>query len=149
MGRCSTQLKYIDLLYVTTEVFLEKYPGLRVSNVYFDPTGNHLLIALSTTMSGIVPELLYLHRKSQKPKKVEKFKDHEITAVAFNHNNQSEASTGAILIGTSKGLIFETELGMEGEKMFQSCWKQVRLIEKIDLSLEKIFNGNDVFVTCR
>lgn len=108
-----------------TEVYLEKYPGLRVSNLFVDPTGNHLFIALTTTVSGIVPELLYLHRKSHKPKKVEKFRDHEITAVAFNHLNKSESSTGSILIGTSKGLIFETELGMEGEKMFQSCWKQV------------------------
>lgn len=72
-----------------------------------------------------MPELLYLHRKSNKPKKIEKFRDHEITAVAFNYNNQSEISTGSILIGTSKGLIFETELGIEGEKMFQSHWKQV------------------------
>lgn len=72
-----------------------------------------------------MPELLYLHRKSDKPKKIEKFRDHEITAVAFNHTNQSETSTGSILIGTSKGLIFETELGIEGEKMFQSNWKQV------------------------
>lgn len=68
---------------------------------------------------------MYLHRKSNKPKKIEKFRDHEITAVAFNHTNQSETSTGSILIGTSKGLIFETELGIEGEKMFQSNWKQV------------------------
>lgn len=110
------------------EIYLERYPGLRVSNLFVDPTGNHLFIALTTTVSGIVPELIYLHRKSNKPKKVEKFRDHEITAVAFNHMNKSETSTGSILIGTSKGLIFETELGMEGEKMFQSCWKQVSSI---------------------
>ncbi|XP_031628679.1 vacuolar protein sorting-associated protein 18 homolog isoform X2 [Contarinia nasturtii] len=108
------------------EVFLEKHlTGLRVSNIFLDPTGNHLLIALATKCPGFVPELLYLHRKSNKPKKIEKFRDHEITAVAFNHNNQSEASTGSILIGTSKGMIFETEFGIEGEKMFQSNWKQV------------------------
>lgn len=108
------------------EVFLEKHmTGLRVSNIFLDPTGNHLLIALATKCPGFVPELLYLHRKSNKPKKIEKFRDHEITAVAFNHTNQSEISTGSILIGTSKGLIFETELGIEGEKMFQSNWKQV------------------------
>lgn len=96
-----------------------------MANLFFDPTGNHLLIATAIKCPGFVPELLYLHRKSNKPKKIEKFRDHEITAVAFNHNNQSEISTGSILIGTSKGLIFETELGIEGEKMFQSHWKQV------------------------
>lgn len=85
-------------------MFLEKHmTGLRVSNLFFDPTGNHLLIALATKYPGFPPELLYLHRKSNKPKKIEKFRDHEITAVAFNYNNQSETSTGSILIGTSKG----------------------------------------------
>lgn len=99
--------------------------GLRVSNIFLDPTGVHLLVALSPKCSGFVPELLYLHQKSNKPKKIDKFRDHEITAVAFNYANPSEVSTGSILIGTSKGLIFETELGMEGDKMFQSNWKQV------------------------
>lgn len=103
--------------------------GLRVSNIFLDPTGNHLLIALSSKSPGFVPELLYLHRKSTKPKKIEKFRDHEITAVAFNYTNKSETSTNQILIGTSKGLIFETELGIEGEKLFQSNWKQVREIK--------------------
>lgn len=110
------------------EVFLEKYlTGLRVSNMFLDPYGNHLLIALSTKCPGFPPELLYLHRKSNKPKKIEKFRDHEITAVAFNYNKQSELSTGSILLGTSKGLIFETEFGIDGEKMFQSNWKQVTI----------------------
>lgn len=109
-----------------SEVFLEKHlTGLRVSNIFLDPTGNHLFIALATKCPGFVPELLYLHRKSNKPKKIEKFRDHEITAVAFNYINQSETSTGSILIGTSKGLIFETELGIDGEKMIHSHWKQV------------------------
>ena len=99
--------------------------GLRVSNMFLDPTGNHLLVALSPKSPGFTAELLYLHRKSNKPKKIEKFKDHEITAVAFNPNNTSEISTGAILIGTSKGLLFETEFGIDGEKLFQSNWKQV------------------------
>lgn len=108
------------------EVHLEKYmTGLRVSNVFFDPTGNHLLIALTIKCSGFAPELLYLHRRSSRPKKVERFRDHEITAVAFNPKNQSETSTGSILIGTSKGLLFETELSVDGDKMVQNYWKQV------------------------
>ena len=93
--------------------------------MFLDPLGNHLLIALTPKSPGFSPELLYLHRKSNKPKKIEKFKDHEITAVAFNPNNQSDVSTGSILIGTSRGLIFETEFGIDGERLFQSNWKQV------------------------
>lgn len=97
--------------------------GLKVSNLFLDPLGNHLLIALSPKSPGFTPELLYLHRKSNKPKKCDKFKDYEITAVAFNHNNTSEASTGSILIGTSKGLIFETEFGIDGDKRAPSNYK--------------------------
>ena len=98
--------------------------GLRVSNIYLDPLGNHLLIALTPKSTGFSPELLYIHRKTNKPKKIEKFKDHEITAVAFNFENTSETSTGSILIGTSRGLIFETEFGVDGDKV-QNNWKQV------------------------
>lgn len=130
----------IECLFIS-EVFLEKHmTGLRVSNIFLDPTGNHLLIALATKCPGFVPELLYLHRKSNKPKKIEKFRDHEITAVAFNYTNQSETSTGSILIGTSKGLIFETELGIEGEKMFQSNWKQVSDIQFAISILSTLFH---------
>lgn len=103
--------------------------------MFLDPYGNHLLIALSPKCSGFPPELLYLHRRSNKPKKIEKFRDHEVTAVAFNYNNQSETSTGSILVGTSKGLIFETEFGIEGEKMFQNNWKQVS-----DINAENLGN---------
>ncbi|GBP98459.1 Vacuolar protein sorting-associated protein 18 homolog [Eumeta japonica] len=49
-------------------------------------------------------------------RRIEKFKDHEITAVAFNKDYGTESSTGPILLGTSKGLIFETELNLDAEK---------------------------------
>lgn len=117
-----------SFIYSLTEVFLDKFlAGLKVSNMFLDPLGNHLLVALTPKSPGFSPELLYLHRKSNKPKKIERFKEHEITAVAFNPNNQSDISTGSILIGTSKGLIFETEFGIDGEKLFQSNWKQVKI----------------------
>ena len=99
--------------------------GLKVSNLFLDPLGNHLLIALSPKSPGFSAELLYLHKKFNSPKKIEKFKDHEVTAVAFNYSNTSETTTGSVLIGTSKGLIFETEFGIDGEKKLQNNWKQV------------------------
>lgn len=109
----------------TTEVYLEKYlAGLKVSNLFLDPLGNHLLISLVPKSTGFSPELLYLNRKTNKPKKIEKFKDHEVTAVAFNYENKLDSTTGSILIGTSRGLIFETEFGVDGDKV-QNNWKQV------------------------
>lgn len=111
-----------------TEVFLEKYTtGFNVKKLFLDPTGHHLLITLSPkSPTNQSAELLYLHNKSSKPKRIDKFKDHEITAVAFNYDNNSENTTGPILIGTNRGLIFETEFGIDNnERMFQSNWKQV------------------------
>lgn len=105
-------------------MFLQKYlNGMKVANIFFDPLGIHLLISLTNGSSSA--ELLYLHRNTNKPKRMEKFRDHEITAVAFNYENKSEKTTGSVLIGTSKGLIFETEFGIEGEKKMQNNWKQV------------------------
>lgn len=107
------------------EVYMEKYlAGLKVSNLFLDPLGNHLLISLTPKSTGFSPELLYLNRKTNKPKKIEKFKDHEVTAVAFNYENKLDSTTGSILIGTSRGLIFETEFGVDGDKV-QNNWKQV------------------------
>lgn len=93
-----------------------------MTNLFLDPLGNHLLITIT---NGNSFELLYLHRCTNKPKKIDKFRDHEITAVAFNFDNTISTTTGSILIGTSKGLIFEAEFGVEGEKKIQNNWKQV------------------------
>lgn len=129
ISHCGISYQQLCNCFSLAEVFLEKFlTGLRVSNIYLDPLGNHLLISLATKTPGFPPELIYVHRRSTKPKKIEKFRDHEITAVGFNYNNQSELSTGSILIGTSKGLIFESEFGIEGEKMVQSNWKQVNIL---------------------
>lgn len=115
------------LFFAYTEVFLEKYlAGMKVSNLFLDPLGNHLLIALTPKSPGFTPELLYLHRSTTKPKKCDKFKDYEITAIAFNPSNTSDTTTGSILIGTSKGLIFEAEFGVDGDKKVPNNWKQVR-----------------------
>ncbi|XP_059616594.1 vacuolar protein sorting-associated protein 18 homolog isoform X2 [Phlebotomus argentipes] len=108
------------------EVALEKYTaGQEISRVFLDPLGAHLLIALVPKSTQFVPELLYLHRSQSKPKRIDKFRDHEITCVAFNYENDSETSTGAILLGTSRGLIFEVELAVESDKVVHNNWKQV------------------------
>lgn len=93
--------------------------------MFLDPTGAHLLISLTPKSTQFCPELIYLHKSQKRPKKMEKFRDHEITAVAFNYENNSEASTGPILLGTSKGLIFEAEFAVEADKPVQNNWRQV------------------------
>ncbi|XP_017062924.1 vacuolar protein sorting-associated protein 18 homolog [Drosophila eugracilis] len=103
------------------EVALEKYlsgSGYKITRMFLDPTGHHLIIALvpRSASSGVSPDFLYIHclespqAQQLKVRRIEKFKDHEITAVAFNPYHGSESTTGPILLGTSRGLIFETEL---------------------------------------
>jgi hypothetical protein len=49
--------------------------------------------------------------------------------VGWNFGNDSDVTTGPILLGTSKGLIFETEIALDGDRIFQSSleqyWRQV------------------------
>ncbi|KAH8366537.1 hypothetical protein KR084_000982 [Drosophila pseudotakahashii] len=103
------------------EAALEKYlsgSGYKITRMFLDPTGHHLIIALvpKSASAGVSPDFLYIHclespqAQQLKVRRIEKFKDHEITAVAFNPYHGSESTTGSILLGTSRGLIFETEL---------------------------------------
>ena len=54
-----------------------------------------------------------------------------MTAVGWNFGNDSDVTTGPILLGTSKGLIFETEIVLDGDRIFQSSleqyWRQVNV----------------------
>lgn len=100
------------------QLALEKYlTGYKITNIFIDPTGHHLIISLVPKTPGVSADFLYVHStetpKAQqlKVRRIEKFKDHEITSVAFNTYHGTESSTGSILLGTSRGLIFETELG--------------------------------------
>lgn len=56
-----------------SEVFLEKFiTGQKISRMFFDPTGAHLLLALTPKSSGYNSELMYLNKNSSKPKIVSK-----------------------------------------------------------------------------
>ena len=71
-----------------------------------DPTGNHLLLTFAPKSIEGGPELLYLSRKSNKLKSTTKFRGHEFTEVAWNTVNESESTTGPILLGTIFDLDF-------------------------------------------
>ncbi|XP_012271920.1 vacuolar protein sorting-associated protein 18 homolog [Orussus abietinus] len=113
------------------EINISKYAtNMRLSGLYMDPLGHHLLLTFVPKEGDNPPaELYYLHRKTTKLKPAGKFKGHEITAVGWNFANTSETTSGPILLGTSTGLIFETEIGIEGEKIFNTSleqyWRQV------------------------
>ncbi len=91
----------------------------KVSSAFLDPLGSHLLLSLRPTGAsdpGVRPELLYLNRRSQKPRVVTKARGNLVTAVAWSPSNASEAVTEPILLGTTKGVIFECELDSGGEE---------------------------------
>ncbi|KAG7209765.1 hypothetical protein KM043_011388 [Ampulex compressa] len=113
------------------EIDISKYAtGMRMSGLFMDPLGHHVLMALiPKSQDNPSAELFYLHRKTRKLKQASKFKGHEITAVGWNFSNTTETTTGPIILGTSKGLIFETEIGLDGDKIFNTSleqyWRQV------------------------
>jgi hypothetical protein len=78
---------------------------------------------------GMLPDLLYLSRKGQKPKMSTKVRGNLVTAVGWSHVNESESTTGPILMGTTRGLIFETDLDSGDDRMFSTSleqyWKQI------------------------
>ncbi|XP_064540264.1 vacuolar protein sorting-associated protein 18 homolog isoform X2 [Drosophila montana] len=96
---------------------LEKYlAGYKITNIFLDTTGHHLIVSLVPKSPGVSSDFLYIHSTESpqgqqlKVRRIEKLKDHEITSVAFNTYHGDKSTTGYILMGTSRGLIFETEL---------------------------------------
>lgn len=103
----------------------------RIYNMYLDPNGKHLLISLFSSENQGPLDNLYYYSGSHKVYQASKMKGHVISAVAWNYLNSNESTSGNILVGTTKGLIFETELTSADEKFFfqnqspEQYWKQV------------------------
>ena len=94
-----------------------------------DPLGAHLALTLKPTGSESLPDLIYLNNKSQRIKSSSKIRGNLVTAIAWNNQNESENVTGTILLGTTRGLIFETEFDSGEDHMFthnlEKTWNQV------------------------
>ncbi|XP_063381072.1 vacuolar protein sorting-associated protein 18 homolog [Cydia fagiglandana] len=103
-------------------------PNTRLTGIFLDPLGYHLLLAFAARNKDGNPELVYLHRRSSKLKSVTKSRNYEVTEVCWNNENTSEVTTGPFLLGTSQGHILETELEADSDKMFtanQQYWRQL------------------------
>ena len=79
-----------------------------------------------------LPDLMYIPPRQQgqatKPRLSSKIRGHLITAVAWNMQNTSQLSTSTILMGNTRGLIFEAELSTETgvfSSGIEKQWKQV------------------------
>ncbi|XP_064634570.1 vacuolar protein sorting-associated protein 18 homolog [Lineus longissimus] len=126
MAMTSNTLLRIDLEHpeAPDEVEVLKGSEDKIHRIFLDPTGRHLLISME---SG---ENYFLHRNTRKAKQLTKLKGHVIDSVGWNRHNQSDSTTSEILLGTSRGLIFETEIQAgDDSRFFQGSldqyWKQL------------------------
>ncbi|CAG7718037.1 unnamed protein product [Allacma fusca] len=84
----------------------------KLSNLFMDPSGQHILLAFAPRDKENPAELIYLQASTMKPEKISKLKSHSVTSVAWNQSMEttSASSTAPFLLGTSKGLIFEAKI---------------------------------------
>ncbi|XP_078486293.1 vacuolar protein sorting-associated protein 18 homolog [Ciona intestinalis] len=75
----------------------------KVYKLHFDPTGRFVLLTLTSE------ETIFLSPNSRKPKSLHKFKGHKIESVGWCHTATGN-TTGAVLVGTSWGLIMECSI---------------------------------------
>lgn len=85
----------------------------KIHRIFMDPSGRHLIVCMKSL------ESYHLGRNNKKPKALQKLRGHEIKEVGWNKVNMSETATGEILIGTSKGLVFETAIEAEEKFLIQ------------------------------
>jgi hypothetical protein len=88
--------------------------GDNIESLFLDPFGNHCLVGLKNG------DVYYLNNKliNNKPKKLSKPFQGNITTIAFDRNNNSDATTKSMLIGTSTGAIYEVVVDNNGKERF-------------------------------
>ncbi len=97
---------------------LAKKEADRVQSVFLDPLGAHVIITLA---SG---DNYYLNESWKKPKQIPRLKDIVVSSVAWDAANGDRNVSQSILVGTSKGLLFECVLD-SAEKGSTRVWKPV------------------------
>ncbi|KAL1919217.1 uncharacterized protein VTP21DRAFT_1909 [Calcarisporiella thermophila] len=102
----------------------------KIRRIFFDPTGRHLIISTDTG------ENFYLYEKWKKAKPLARLKGIVINCVAWNkaRGRGTEASTHEILIGSTQGHIYETEIEPTDEffKREDKYVKQVYVMPESD-----------------
>ena len=79
---------------------IKRDDDVRIQKMFQDPKSHHLLVCMESK------EMYYIARggaKKFQPRLLSKFKGHFVESVAWNKTELSEASTGAILLGTNNG----------------------------------------------
>ncbi|OQR96192.1 vacuolar protein sorting-associated protein 18 [Thraustotheca clavata] len=84
-------------------------PKVAVVAVYIDPSGGHVLISMESGTNW------YLHSSTNRPRKLTKAQG-RFTAVAWDRQLGSPATTESVLIGTDVGHIYEAEFDGKEKK---------------------------------
>eukprot|EP01114_Cavostelium_apophysatum_P012613 TRINITY_DN2865_c0_g1_i3.p1 TRINITY_DN2865_c0_g1~~TRINITY_DN2865_c0_g1_i3.p1 ORF type:complete len:686 (+),score=202.00 TRINITY_DN2865_c0_g1_i3:113-2170(+) len=103
----------------------------QIHKIFLDPSGNHLIISLETE------DNYYIHTKWKKPKILSKMKGVVVESVAWDKQNPDSTNTREILIGTTKGRIFET-LIEASEKAFME-----RIVGGKEQIFKPVYNMGD------
>ncbi|XP_043930132.1 vacuolar protein sorting-associated protein 18 homolog isoform X2 [Protopterus annectens] len=133
------------------EIELGRKDEAKVYKLFLDPTGSHLLIALNTN------ECLYLNRSTQKVKTLSRWRGHLIESVGWNKSG-TENNTGLILVGTSQGQIYESEIVFSDGSLFSTNPDQYfRLVFTLEedvspapvcvLEIDRVFEKHFVIAT--
>lgn len=107
---------------------------VKLHQMFHSPSGYHSILSFSYTDGATMAENFYLCRKMHA---LVKSKSHILSAVGWNHlseQKQQQNTTSTILIATTQGLIFETELvyrddskwsGLLNQVTTEQYWRQV------------------------
>ncbi|KAE9554931.1 hypothetical protein FO519_001828 [Halicephalobus sp. NKZ332] len=96
----------------TTDITLNLQNSDSVSGLFLDHTGSHCIVS---SKSG---ENYYINSKNLRAVYLKKFKGHTITAVGWNLEHGTDIETGFILIGTSSGSIYESDVNSSASVMY-------------------------------
>ncbi|XP_067928521.1 vacuolar protein sorting-associated protein 18 homolog [Watersipora subatra] len=113
VGREGKVIRRVNMLVKTEEKDeVEFGRDDEIVDVFLDPTGDHAIIVMSFDVN------YYLHRLSKSLKQISKFNGKKITAVAWNPDCALRY-TGPILVGTNKGVLYETSLVASEDSKFR------------------------------
>ncbi|KHN82365.1 Vacuolar protein sorting-associated protein 18 -like protein [Toxocara canis] len=84
----------------------------RIAYVHMDVNGHHALISSTTG------ENFYVSLKTNLQKVLTRLKGHVISAVGWNVELSTKATTGFIVVGTNKGSLIETQIQSDGNLLY-------------------------------